>query len=84
MRAHILGQAQSDLSSKTRSETTPLVECGVAANLVQRLAAKGIHTAADWRGLGTARFRIFGVTRVQADGLDELVRRASRNTSEGR
>jgi hypothetical protein len=46
---------------KPRTEATPLPE-ELPAAVLQRLAAEGITTVAQWRALGRRRREIFGLT----------------------
>jgi hypothetical protein len=46
----------------------------VPARVLERLAAEGIASLADWRALGPRRHRIFGITVSMVRQLDELAR----------
>jgi hypothetical protein len=74
---------QSQLSQTNPPEIS-LADSGAEPNIVGRLHAIGVDTCAEWRRLGKQRFRIFGITTVQASRLDELVRDALQKTQAGR
>lgn len=44
--------------------------------ILERLAAAGIRSAADWRALGRRRFQLWGVTRRAVRELDRIARGA--------
>jgi hypothetical protein len=48
----------------------------LAPHILERLAAEGVCTLADWRALGRRRFQLWGVTRAMAAQIDEIARGA--------
>jgi len=47
---------------------------GLPPAIIERLAAAGVCSAADWRALGRRRLGIWGITRRIVRELDELAR----------
>lgn len=43
-------------------------------HILERLAAEGVHSLADWRALGRRRFQLWGVTRRVVEQVDKLAR----------